>query len=101
MPPQAPELLGVPGVQREKTSVTGRSMRDIEIEAILSAIAETGSVYKAAAMLKIGTATIYRRMKKYNIELKISSIIVELKRQRKLTFADNGTKKSIGAATGK
>lgn len=63
-----------------------RPLREVEIEAILEAIAKTGSVYKAAAILEIGTATIYRRMKKHKIELKISAIIREIKRQKLLAL---------------
>lgn len=61
-----------------------RPLRELEKEAILSAILEAGSITSAALKLKIGRSTIHRLMHRYNIALKVNEILAELKKQRKL-----------------
>lgn len=65
-----------------------RPLRDLEKEAILEAILETGSVQEAASELGMSRSAIYYKIRSYGIALKANQIITELRRQKKIHFSD-------------
>ena len=63
-----------------------RPLAELELEAIIQAILDSGSVTKAAAALRITRVRIYRTMKREGIPLKTSHLLSTLRRQRLLKF---------------
>lgn len=65
---------------------TIRPLADLEKEAILEAILSAGSVRRAAKALGITHPTIYAKMKKYGIVLKVKEILSALRSQQNIGF---------------
>ena len=66
--PVAPAASGPLGVAGDPVSPTARSLRELEREGIVAALAATGgNKAQAAAILEIDRSTLYKKLKEYGI----------------------------------
>lgn len=68
------------------TPNVSRTLADTEKDEILHAIIRAGTICGAAKLLGINRRTIYRKMLRYGIKLKVNQILGELKRQESLSL---------------